>query len=435
MLHPVTGSKQSVLTAIDNATVAFTQNNQVVQEQLATTYPDPVEREHARQQIIAKLKQATSESAKDHNDPKWFSPRDPMAALAQSAMNTAAEQTARQISFGIPAFEQFGTADPGWIECIIDGFKTAAEGKAPFVQHANLTDYLLDIPDTITIALVADWGAANDASTAVAKQIRDKNPDITIHLGDIYYAGQDNEVEAALKLWPMADPVTGVVAAKSSFALNGNHEMFSGGKPYFKMIQTKFGQPASYFGLRNSNWQLLAFDTAYVEHRLLPESEAIGDSAALKSQWNWLVDKVKNSNLSTIFLSHHQPVSAFNAENTAATKIRQDFEALRTATGGKTVFGWFFGHEHQCTIYDDNRIPYFARLIGNGCIPHSAPPPDQKPEPGCFDFHKMNSQKNAKGDAVSGFALLSINGADIHIQYINEDGTVFNEEFWDATAR
>jgi hypothetical protein len=234
-----------------------------------------------------------------------------------------------------------------------------------------------------------------------------------------------------LKDWPLADAATGVIAAGRSFALNGNHEMFSGGRAYFQTVLPAFGQKASYFGLRNANWQILAFDSAYIEQRLLPPAEAAKLDARLESQWNWLLDKMKNSALPTIFLCHHQPLSAFAQENSDAAMLRSDFQQF-TADAGRGVFGWFFGHEHRCTIYDDPNIPYFARLIGNGCIPHSAPPPNQKPEPGCFSFSRMNSKVNQHGDAMSGFALLKFDGPQIDIRYIDEDGELFWEEIWQA---
>jgi len=45
-----------------------------------------------------------------------------------------------------------------------------------------------------------------------------------------------------------------------TFTLAGNHDMFCGGAPYYKLID-QLGQPASYFCLRNDNWQFLAMDT------------------------------------------------------------------------------------------------------------------------------------------------------------------------------
>jgi hypothetical protein len=364
-----------------------------------------------------------------------------MAAIAQSAMNNraldgealaaaAGSGTARAAALAAAPFEQFGVSDPGWIECVIDGFQTLLHGKAAFIQHQNLSDFLFEIPDEITIALVGDWGAHNDAARAVANQITATHPDMVIHLGDIYYAGQRNEAEEALKMWPLADPTTGAIPPRTSFALNGNHEMFSGARPYFETVLPAFGQPASYFGFRNSKWQILAFDSAYVEHRLLPPDDAT--DVRLHSQWNWLVDKMRNSTLPTILLSHHEPVSAFAQEHSDGTKLRSDFQKFVTAAG-RPVFGWFFGHEHRCTIYHDvQNVPYLARLIGHGCIPHTAPPKDQQPEPGCVKFEKMNFAKNANGDAMSGFALLKFDRDQIDIQYINEDGSLFTKETWVA---
>jgi 3',5'-cyclic AMP phosphodiesterase CpdA len=431
MLHPVTGDRNQVVTAIRNATAAFTQNNRVVQEKLAVAFPGA--EEQARQRIIENLNAALTSALTEETDPKWFTPRGQMAGIVQSAMNEAASAPAPTEAPGLglaaAPFEQFGPLDPGWIETIIDGFKTLFEGKAPFVRHRNLTDFLHAIPNQCTIALVSDWGGNNDAAHKVSAQIKAQHPDIVIHLGDIYYAGQDDEAKEALGIWPLANP-GGDIPPRTSFALNGNHEMFSGGRAYFGAVFQAFGQEASYFGLRNASWQILAFDSAYVEHRLLPpdDPDATDD---LRSQWNWLVDKMRNSKLPTIFLSHHQPVSAFAQEHSDAENLRADYKKFETAAG-RPVFGWFFGHEHRCTIYDDEDVPYFPRLIGHGCIPHTPPPADQTPDPGCAGFSDMNHAANQNGDAVSGFALLKFDGGSIDIRYINEDGTQFKQEFLQA---
>jgi hypothetical protein len=432
MLHPDTSSKDAVLGAIQNAADAFTQNNEVVQEKLQMAYPDPAAREQARQRIIANLTAAHDGASSEPTDPKWFVPRNALAGVAQSAMNVRAQTgpAGMQAAAAAAPFEKYGPLDPEWIECLVDGFKTLFDGKAPFVQHKALTDFLHPIDDHVKIALVGDWGAENDAAKRVAAQIRASNPDIVIHLGDIYYAGQDDEAKAALSIWPKADPATGAIPPGTSFALNGNHEMFCGGRAYFGSVFQAFGQKASYFGFRSGSWQILAFDSAYVEHRLLAPEDAQNGDAALASQWEWLVDKMKTSSLPTILLSHHEPVSAFADEHAAGENLRQDFQKF-VAAAGRPLYGWFFGHEHRCTFYDGTIVP-FARLIGHGCIPHSAPPQDQQPEPGCEDFTQMNFRTNAEGDAVSGFALLTFNGPNIDIRYIDEDGFQFADEIWEA---
>lgn len=459
MLHPDTKSKTALLGAIQNAIDAFTQNTEPVKEKLAEEYPDAAAAEQARQQIIQNLKAAYAGASEEAGDPKWFVPRDRIAAIMQSAMNIRAQREPPQVlaaaSAAVPVaaapagepmvaeppplapapLEKYGPLDPEWVECVVDGFKTLLEGDATFVTHTALTDFMFDVGD-VKIAIVGDWGADNDAAKKVAAQIKANNPDIVIHLGDIYYAGQNDEAVNALSIWPMLD-AAGNVPAGSSFALNGNHEMFCGGRALFGKVLPKFGQKASYFGLRTSKWQILAFDSAYEEHRLLPPDEATGSKAGLAKQWEWLVDKMKNSNLPTILLSHHEPISAFADEHADGVNLRQDFPKF-IAAAGRGIFAWFFGHEHRCTFYDNRSVGGVllpaARLIGHGCIPHSAPPPNQKPDPGCEDFTMMNFAKNTDGDAMSGFALLTFQGSNIDIQYLNEDGTKFTEEVWEAPA-
>jgi hypothetical protein len=71
-----------------------------------------------------------------------------------------------------------------------------------------------------------------------------------------------------------------------------------------------------------------------------------------------------------ILLSHNQPVSAFLKETADGAPLREEYARLIAATRSDAVYGWFFGHEHRCTIYDDAVTGYKARLLGNGAIPH-----------------------------------------------------------------
>jgi hypothetical protein len=438
VLHLVTAVKAKVESAIDNAIGAFAADNAVVREKMNDVLnpANEAERQQLRQQILKALEEAKQKAAADTtasaND--FFVSRDLEVGLAQAAMNAAVEQNAASVIPLRAPFQQFGPLDPGWIESLIDGFKTLITGKAPFVQHQGMSDFLVAIPDRCEIALVADWGAHNTAAAEVAAQIRAVNPDVCIHLGDIYYAGQDNEADEFLGLWPLADAATRRIPIRSSFALNGNHEMFSGGRAYFGRVLTAFGQSASYFGLRNAKWQFLAFDSAYVEHRLIGPADAAGLSkadAGVVSQFEWLADKIEGSGgRETVLLSHHQPFSAFQQENSDGRNLKADVQRLFETSGVHRVFGWFFGHEHRCTIYNDTVSGFKARLIGNGCIPHSPPNPSQLPDPGCQAFSLMNTGVNASGDALSGFALLKVDAGQIDIQYINSDGTVFHSEEW-----
>ncbi len=435
-LNQDSGRKDRVTWALGQAIEAIAEDSPIARAAMrqALEPESEDERQALRGQMLTELRAAAArmdvELAPEPGD--WFASRDALTGLAQSAMNLLAEERAQERIEGAPLFEPYGNLDPRWIECMVDAWKTSWRGDAAFVEHKALGDFVTVIPDRCRIALVADWGGANEAAGNVGARIRAAAPGITIHLGDIYYAGQDNEAREFLARWPMT-AADGSIAPGMSYALNGNHEMFSGAHAYFGEVLPKFGQKASYFGLRNTFWQILAFDSAYVEHRLLDPGEAAQVEPRVASQWVWLADKLRNTaERATILLSHHQPLSAFEDENDAGKRLRTDAATLFGAAGVAGVAGWFFGHEHRCTIYADAAANYRARLIGHGCIPHSPPKEGTKPDAGCAAIEAINTATTAQGVAKSGFALLAFDGPELAIEYWNEDGTLFYREAWTA---
>jgi len=98
------------------------------------------------------------------------------------------------------------------------------------------------IADKAEIAVMGDWGTNLYGAPVSAASIKAKGGyELLVHLGDIYYSGTKAEVQQRfLQVWPSA-------AAKLNRALNGNHEMYSGGFAYFDDILPKFQQRSSYF--------------------------------------------------------------------------------------------------------------------------------------------------------------------------------------------
>lgn len=434
-MHPLTGDKATVLDALGKTVQTFQNDGDALRQQLNISLQPASEadRQQARLQILGRLQDAyAAESARPDTpqDEAWYLPRSATVAAVQTAMNQhlgptieASQSRGVTDATGAPGPAQFSDTDPLWIEVVVDALVTQIRGKANFVTHQNLGDFVYPIEDQCKIALVGDWGADNPSARSVGQQIQNLGADYVIHLGDIYYAGQDNEAQSFLKLWPRA-------GQKRSFALNGNHEMYSGGHAYFEKVLTApgFGQAASYFGLYNQAWQFLGVDTAYVEHRLLSDQDA-----RLTKQFDWLVDKLKDTSQKNILLSHHQPLSAFALEHAAAAGLRDDIGKLTLAVGAagaSSIYAWFFGHEHRCTIYDDTRTEYRARLIGHGAIPNDIP--NGIPDVGCVPFTAINQTRKPDGSGylISGFALLALDGPTISIQYVNEDGSVWQKEQW-----
>ena len=399
-----------------------------LEKQAKTTDPATIEgyREQIINQMIAsKAGMATDPKTKEPD----FASRDAFLGLVQTNMGRAAHATeAPALANLANDWQQFGDADPRWALCPIVSFFTWKQPKAPFVNSSDPEAYVhVEHRQKFTIAIMADWGAANQSARDIATLIQQKSPDYVIHLGDVYYAGTKAECEAVLDMWPLRDG-EGKPKKDFSFALNGNHEMFCGGRNYFGTILPAFNQLASYFSLRTPHWQFLGLDTAYAGGTLSAEE--------VKPQWDWLVQNLRNhKDLSTVFLTHHQPVSAHAQEYSDAAPLRKDVASLQEQTSDDAIHGWFFGHEHRAVIYDDAVTGYKARLIGNGAIPHDAQN-ETAPEENCTGFTNVNKGIWGSGNAISSFVLLTVEGPVITVEYIDQNGkpSCLPTETWTARS-
>jgi hypothetical protein len=226
-----------------------------------------------------------------------------------------------------------------------------------------------------------------------------------IHLGDVYYAGTPKEVEERfLQYWPSP------TAPGRSFALNSNHEMYSGGYGYFDIILKRFQQPASYFSLGNQHWRFIGLDTGYIDHDLNKEQVA------------WLTAQFEGGHSKTILLTHHQLFSAYEDTDTDALKSK-----VQPFLKAHQIYGWFWGHEHLCVVYQDH-WGVKARCLGNGCFPYNPPTnPPQVPVTWLDTRHQV-ADPDYRG--IHTFALLRISGQQIEIEYIDQNGDVGYHETW-----
>src|SRR5260370_41163127 len=196
--------------------------------------------------------------------------------------------------------------DPGWAEAFAVFLESLIGGKHAFMARPAT----VAIPDTVQIGLAGDWGtgdwrtASNPApSTDVASHMSSLKPDLTIHLGDVYYAGTgDQEQHEFVNFWPK-----GLIG---SLALNSNHEMYSGATPYFNaIVGSRFGlqNGCSYFALENSNWVIAGLDSAYFS----PEGGLYMDGSlgpAGRTQVMFLQDQVGKGKR-VIVWTHHNGLS------------------------------------------------------------------------------------------------------------------------------
>jgi len=424
----------SKLQSNDPATLALL--NADTESSLAGLAP-----EDRRTQAIAHLKAAIAFAATESEpDNHTFHSRDALTGITQTTLAAKLtddlpddlEDTV------IPALQAYGQDNPVvWIPTGIDAILEYFKPKAAF-KTATPAKSQITLPDTCKVALLSDWGADNEHAQRLGKLAIERGADFVIHLGDIYYSGAQSECQTFLNNWPLKQ-ADGTPIPGRSFALNGNHEMYSLGRYYFTTVLDGFGQEASYFTLANQWWQIQGIDTAYVPFSIDGNTvDPQGKSDAnVKPQWDWLLNSIQsNPGKKNIFLSHHQPTSAHLMEFEQSYNLGLQYRQLLELTQGNAIFAWFFGHEHRCTICDDTKTDFKARLIGNGSIPHQpqedVPPEKDDTGAGCTPTTCVNTGAIDGGPvAISTFALLSFNQGTCTVDYINEDGTPFYQtETW-----
>jgi Calcineurin-like phosphoesterase len=200
------------------------------------------------------------------------------------------------------------------------------------------------------VAVFGDWATGLYGAPVVSKSIaRDSRGfQLVLHLGDTYYSGDDEEIEDRLiALWPRAPQAV-------HRALNGNHEMYTGGEAYLRAVEEQFGQKTSYFAFQNDHWILAGLDTAYSDHDLHGNQAAWLESLLGQAQGRKL-----------ILFSHHQPFSILERQGPKLVA------RLSNLLQKKQIFAWYWGHEHRCAIYDAHPAwGLLGRCVGHGGFPY-----------------------------------------------------------------
>jgi hypothetical protein len=264
------------------------------------------------------------------------------SSIAEEAdLGRALEAGGREAKFAEGAF---GGDLLGWLGSLFDHVDQAH--MHPIARPPDAVPEAL--PDRARIAMMGDWGTNLYGAPVSAASIKQKGGyDLLLHLGDIYYSGTRTEVRMRfLDVWPKE-------AGVKTRVLNGNHEMYSGGFAYFDDMLPAFRQPSSYFALQNAGWLLVGLDTGCLDHDL--DATQVG----------WVQTVVRNAGSRKVVLfSHHQPFSRFDQQGPKLSA------ALSDLLTGKAITAWYWGHEHECVVYDRHpAFGLFGRCLGHGGIP------------------------------------------------------------------
>lgn len=380
------------------------------------------------QSVITALKAARDQTvaSKSTDQLKGANPHELQLSLLAAAMSSGAPTIPPASALDTTDFYQYGDFDPGWLATF---FHLLDSRPVPFPTHtARNISPIVRIDNNATIAIAGDWGTGDSSSRSIAQRMADQKPDHTIHLGDIYYAGAENEVRNKfLALWP-----AGASASAPSFALNGNHEMYSGGVSYFQVALTdprfKAQQGLSYFSLQNDHWTIIALDTAYYARRFYLDGYIDPD---VQLQWMaTLTQAARQAGRRVMLLTHHAGVDVEPAGKNVTVTVAELWNQVLQATGGPDY--WYWGHVHAG--YAIAPVPLsggrtlLARCVGHCGVPWL--PFGAENGLGGNGFELAWGENLTANDvdeparALNGFLMLRLRGDQLVEEFHDENGNL-----------
>jgi len=336
-------------------------------------------------------------------------------------------------------FKKYAQLDFGWTESLVyylyyrhEKKKDAKFGKTPVTTKVTGQT-------SLSIAIIGDWGTGiygdegfSAPSQLVKAAINALNPapDITLHLGDVYYAGMPNEeLNKLLKNFPKSK--------LANFTLNSNHEMYDGANGYFNTALTnalfqKTQNNSSYFAVTFGNWVIIGLDTAYYDTSKMYFDGALYDAAQLK----FIKDLKITSSQKIILMTHHTGLSAdgksltpptYDGTNIPKPLFTQVVNAL-----GRCPDYWYYGHIHNGIVYNHLSLAGKYKCLSGAsprlrCVGHASIPfgkgnalftgNKNNPEITYFSQTKMinsNPPSNfLKARVQNGFAVIKLTANDI----------------------
>lgn len=312
------------------------------------------------------------------------------------------------------------------------------------------------LEDNARFVLLSDWGTGREGAAAVGRMTErflgsgaEGRPTHVVHLGDTYYSGTPTEqVHNLLAPWPVSPADSEHIA---SWALNGNHDMYSGGHGLFETTlsdprferQRAHGAPSSWFLLRGREWNVLGLDTAWNDRLLELDADGHlvleGGVGHLTDAQHDVVRRVAQDQKKLLVLSHHQLFVAYGGAN--PTPLADEMSSL---LDGRTVEAWFWGHEHDCLAYEEHAGVRAARSIGNGAVPEVVRSDPAEPVNEDGSLVKPTPPADLAGDhplrAVRweyrgyrigadnehwmkhGFVVVDVDGDALEVRYLDDEG-------------
>ena len=173
-----------------------------------------------------------------------------------------------------------------------------------------------------------------------------------LHLGDVYYSGLETEDQRRfLDLWPVTQEQAD--AGVTSWSLNGNHDMYSGGFGYFG---TLLGDPrfkASAVARRQAD----QLSSGCAPRRGTSSASTRPGTLTSRRPARLRSSRIRRARMSPmsppghrarlVLFSHHQLVSVYDRSDLGSTLPAK----LAPVLNGNRVTAWWWGHEHRAIAY------------------------------------------------------------------------------------
>ena len=317
-------------------------------------------------------------------------------------------------------FGQYEQLDFRWVEALLS---LLLNGKYRFPFGTDVPAILSLPQDNFKVAVMGDWGTGDwgsDPGTCPAQKISNYiqgyQPDIVIHLGDVYYAGSASQESGnLLQPWPKA--------TWGNFTLNSNHEMYPGGRYYSSeaLASPIFARQAgrSYFAIETNSWIFLGLDSAYyADARQLYMNGSLWEAGAEDTPQTTLIQQVTAKGKPVILFSHHNPLGYTGEINPDAPLYGQLTSILPNPAY------WYYGHIHIAAVYIDNVVNDGGRYrcLGHGALPWGKASVLQTPNVAWTETTAIPDSPDKR--VANGFAILSFQGGNVTETYYTEDNHV-----------
>jgi len=321
----------------------------------------------------------------------------------------------------------YDSTDVDWSYCGLAWHWT--EGSEP--SFSNSPAEPIQIANTVTIALLGDWGGNNSPAQEVAASAKSKigPDDIIVHLGDVYYAGtnysgwieRDYQDENFLTPWPGTQG--------KSFALNSNHDMYAHGTGYYETALTSamFASQngCGYFALYNDAFRIVGLDTAYYDPDQTYDgfmTGALGPTGP-GTQAQFLNDQAQAAaaaKQTLVLLTHH---NGLEYDGSATLPLWDQVVAQLGPLSGTTVI-WWWGHEHMAVVYPDwdaKGVTIRPRCCGHGCIPWGVATGLNVSTVDWYEQTVLGPGDNYF--VANGFATVALDGSSVSEAFYRQDGS------------